>query len=286
MVSDSGEGAQKCGQGFGAVSAKMGNGVWTVEIIPAEIQPPPRSPGSASGVRIRIGTEPVTNWGDDAKLVVAFNEQVLLARHRLGALADDAIILIEDMWATHADEGIVAAWKAAMEEMAGCSYRFIGVPMEMETLEVVDNPRRGKNMFALGLLAWIYDRVVGKVKEQIAHAFRKKPKEVYEKNAALLDRGVRWAEENLDFRIDVPTHPSTHDMVVMNGNTAIGMGAMRVISPNAAANISLVDQCGPLYNAPFDIGAGEISTYDNGTGIRIEVLSVGTSSAEIRVTRS
>ena len=40
IVSDSGEGAQKCGQSFAAISAKMGNGVWTVEIIPAEIQPP------------------------------------------------------------------------------------------------------------------------------------------------------------------------------------------------------------------------------------------------------
>ncbi|MDP6435673.1 MAG: hypothetical protein QGG46_00360, partial [Gammaproteobacteria bacterium] len=39
IVSDSGEGAQKCGQSFGAISGKMGNGVWTVEIIPAEIQP-------------------------------------------------------------------------------------------------------------------------------------------------------------------------------------------------------------------------------------------------------
>ena len=43
IVSDSGEGAQKCGQIFGTVSAKMGNGVWTVEIIPAEIEPPPRT---------------------------------------------------------------------------------------------------------------------------------------------------------------------------------------------------------------------------------------------------
>ena len=39
IVSDSGEGAQKAGQSFGSVSAKMGNGVWTVEIIPAEIKP-------------------------------------------------------------------------------------------------------------------------------------------------------------------------------------------------------------------------------------------------------
>ena len=57
IVSDSGEGAQKCGQSFGAVSGKMGNGVWTVEIIPAEIQPPERTPDGASGIRIRLGSK-------------------------------------------------------------------------------------------------------------------------------------------------------------------------------------------------------------------------------------
>src|SRR5690349_11166617 len=87
IVSDSGEGAQKCGQTFAAVSAKMGNGIWTVEIIPAEIQPPPRTPEGASGNRIRLGSGAITNWGDETNLVVAFNEQVLLSRHRLGALA-------------------------------------------------------------------------------------------------------------------------------------------------------------------------------------------------------
>ena len=44
IISDSGEGAQTAGQMFATVSAKMGNGVWTVEIIPAEIEPPARSP--------------------------------------------------------------------------------------------------------------------------------------------------------------------------------------------------------------------------------------------------
>src|SRR5512141_1805713 len=95
IVSDSGEGAQRCGQIFGAVSAKMGNGVWTVEIIPAEIEPPPRDPAGASGIRVRIGTERITNWGDNTNLIVAFNEQALLGRHRLDALAPDATILLE-----------------------------------------------------------------------------------------------------------------------------------------------------------------------------------------------
>src|SRR5688572_7349768 len=146
IVSDSGEGAQKCGQIFGAVSAKMGNGVWTVEIIPAEVQPPPRIPEGASGNRIRIGTEAITNWGDVTNLVVAFNEQVLLARHRLGALAPDAILLIEDLWATHEDAGIRAAWTAAMEELSGGTYRIIPVPMEQQALTLMENPRKGKNM--------------------------------------------------------------------------------------------------------------------------------------------
>ena len=226
VVSDSGEGAQKCGQSFGALSAKMGNGAWTVEIIPAEIQPPSRTPGSASGVRIRLGQEKVTNWGDAAQLIVAFNEQVLLARHRLGALADAAIILIEDMWATHSDEDIVKQWDAAMEEMKDCSYRFIHVPMEEQALTVVENPRRGKNMFALGLLVCIYGREIERAKEQIAHQFRKKSEEVYKANVELLELGVAWAEKHIDFRIDVPATPPTEEMVVMNGNEALGMGAI------------------------------------------------------------
>ena len=43
IISDSGEGAQRCGQALGGIAARMGNGVWTVEIIPAEIRPPART---------------------------------------------------------------------------------------------------------------------------------------------------------------------------------------------------------------------------------------------------
>jgi len=226
VVSDSGEGAQKCGQIFGAVSAKMGNGVWTVEIIPAEVQPPPRIPEGASGNRIRLGTGPVTNWGDAAHLVVAFNEQVLLARHRVGALAPGAILLLENMWATHEDPSIQLAWKAALEELSNSSYQIIPVPMEEQSLTLVENARRGKNMFALGLLACLYARDLERTREQIAHNFHGKSAEVYRRNVALLALGHRWAEEHLDFRIEVPTQPPTRPMVVMNGNEAIGMGAI------------------------------------------------------------
>jgi 2-oxoglutarate ferredoxin oxidoreductase subunit alpha len=226
IVSDSGEGAQKCGQTFAAVSAKMGNGIWTVEIIPAEIQPPPRTPEGASGNRIRIGAGPVTNWGDETNLVVAFNDQVLLSRHRLGALADDAIILLEDLWATHANPDIQAAWTRALEELSTKHYRIIRVPMEEQCLTIDENPRKGKNMFALGLLASVYGRSLARIEEQIAYTFRKKSEEVYERNVALMHLGHAWAEEHLDFRVDVPARPADVPLVVMNGNEALGMGAL------------------------------------------------------------
>jgi 2-oxoglutarate ferredoxin oxidoreductase subunit alpha len=113
-----------------------------------------------------------------------------------------------------------------MEEMSDRAYRFIPVPMEEQCLTLVDNPRKGKNMFALGLLAWIYSRDLERIREQIAEEFRKKSKEVYEANVALLDLGYRWAGEHLDFRVEIPTRPPAEPMVVMNGNQAIAMGAI------------------------------------------------------------
>jgi 2-oxoglutarate/2-oxoacid ferredoxin oxidoreductase subunit alpha len=268
IVSDPGEGAQKCGQIFGAVSAKMGNGAWTVELIPAEIQPPPRIPAGASGNRIRIGTGPVSNWGDNANLVVAFNEQVLLNRHRVEGLADDAVILLESMWKDHADEMIRKQWAGAMNEISEKRYRVIEVPMDELCRTVVEDPQKGKNMFVLGILSWIYERDMDLVRDQIAFAFRKKSEEIYESNVALLELGYRWAEESLDFRVRVTPTPSTVPMVVMNGNEAVALGALAAgmemtamypITPATSASFLLGDIFekfgGTLHQAEDEIAA-------------------------------
>ncbi len=119
IITNSGEGAQKCAQIFGQTCAKMGNGVWTVEIIPAEIEPPHHTVTSTSGNIIRFGTDKITNWGDQSKLAIAFNEQVLLSRHRLESLDDNCIILQEAMWENHEDElHPQAICETAMEEMS------------------------------------------------------------------------------------------------------------------------------------------------------------------------
>jgi 2-oxoglutarate ferredoxin oxidoreductase subunit alpha len=226
IITNSGEGAQKCAQIFGQTCAKMGNGVWTVEIIPAEIEPPHHTVTSTSGNIIRFGTDKVTNWGDQSKLAIAFNEQVLLSRHRLESLVDDCIILQESMWATHEEEPVRKQYEEAMEEMSSKNYRFISVPIEEETLKIVDNPTHGKNMFALGMLAEIYQRDLSIIEKQIAHIFRFKSQKVIDLNIQLVNSGMAWARENLDFQFDIPSVPAEEERIVMNGNQACALGSI------------------------------------------------------------
>jgi 2-oxoglutarate ferredoxin oxidoreductase subunit alpha len=226
IITNSGEGAQKCAQIFGQTCAKMGNGVWTVEIIPAEIEPPHHTVTSTSGNIVRFGTEKVTNWGDQSKLAIAFNEQVCLSRHQLNSFADNCIILHEGMWENHEDKGIRETYAEAMEEMSSRNYRFIKVPIEEETLKVVDNPQHGKNMFALGLLAEIYQRDLSIIEKQIAHIFRNKPAKVTELNVELVKNGIAWARENLGFQFKIESVSADEERVVMNGNQASALGAI------------------------------------------------------------
>src|SRR5665811_2408919 len=151
IISDSGEGAQKCGQSLGAIAAQMGNGIWTTEIIPAEIRPPARSVAGASGNRIRIGAGYITNGGDETDLVVAFNEQVLLGRVRAKELKPNCIILLESMWRTHADPKIVASYIETYDRVVAAGYNVYEIPMEQECRTIVADAKRGKNMFALAV---------------------------------------------------------------------------------------------------------------------------------------
>ena len=226
IISDSGEGAQRCGQSLGAVAARMGNGVWTVEIIPAEIQPPARSIAGASGNRVRIGSKPVTNGGDEADLVVAFNEQVLLGRVRAKELKPGCIILLESMWREDRDPKIAASYAVVLEQLIAEGYRVHEVPMERECRLLTTDPRRGKNMFALGMLCSIYSLDLQLARDQIALAFRKKDDKIIRTNVALLEAGYQFAETHLDFRFHVPAVPATVPQIVVNGNTALALGVL------------------------------------------------------------
>ena len=226
IVSDSGEGAQKAGQTFGAVSAKMGNGVWTVEIIPAEIKPPARSRAGASGIRIRLGSHEITNMGDEADLVVAFNEQVLYGRIGQHAYRRGTIVLLESAWAEDPVPETRKAYAEAVRYFEELGLVVKPLAMTAACKKIVENPRVGKNMFVVGMLSWIYQRDMAKVLDEVGVVFRKKGEQVIASNRALVEAGYEFARTEVGFSFDVPPWKADTKMVVMNGNQAVGLGVM------------------------------------------------------------
>ena len=230
IVSDSGEGAQKAGQTFGTVCARMGNGVWTVEIIPAEIQPPARSPAGASGIRIRLASHYVTNMGDEADIVVAFNEQVLYSRIANGAYKKGTVVLLEDKWREDPIPEIRAQYAKAVMEFRKNGLIVHELPIEKACLELMPNPRKGKNMFVLGMLCHMYSRNLQTARGEIATTFKRKDADVIALNQKLFDAGYAFAAEHVDACYEVLPRPQEETegkrFVVTNGNQALGLGVM------------------------------------------------------------
>jgi 2-oxoglutarate ferredoxin oxidoreductase subunit alpha len=226
IVSDSGEGAQKAGQTFGTVSAKMKNGVWTVEIIPAEIKPPARSRAGASGIRIRIGSRKITNMGDEAHLVVAFNEQVLYGRLLQKAYGPGTIVLLDNRWASDPSPEIQKMYAEAVDDFNQQGLVVHELPIHEACQELVSDPRLGKNMFVVGMLCWIYQRDVQLALDEIAAIFARKSEKVVASNQALMRAGVEFAREHLPYCFTVPPRDITAPQIVMNGNQAVGAGVM------------------------------------------------------------
>jgi 2-oxoglutarate ferredoxin oxidoreductase subunit alpha len=268
VISDSGEGAQRCGQAFASIAARSGNGIWTVEIIPAEIQPPARSVAGASGIRIRVGSGQVTNGGDETDLVVAFNEQVLLGRVRAGELKPGATILLENMWGEHRDPVIARSYTEGVKALKGAGFRVIDLPLEKQCRALMSDARRGKNMFVLGVLASIYSLDLQLARDQIALTFGKKDQKVIDSNVRLMEAGHAWGEANLDFKYEIPAEKAKVPQIVVNGNTAVALGvlasgmdicAMYPITPATSASHYL-SECfervgGILHQAEDEIAA-------------------------------
>ena len=251
IVSDAGEGAQKAAIAFAQLCAKSGNGLWTVEIIPSEIRPPPHTTGSASGNRIRLAErERVTNAGNKADVVFAFNEMALLSRLQAGSLADDALVLIDDQWATHEVEAYRASYRDVLAQARTRGATILEIPLERETLRHVEDAQQGKNMFAVGVLCALYCKDASLLEGVIGGIFKGKSRAVIDVAIELAGAGYRYGVEHLEQCFEIPSSPSDVAKVAMNGNTALALGAisagfelcsMYPITPATSASHALSD---------------------------------------------
>jgi len=226
IVSDAGEGAQKAGTTFAEVCARSGNGLWTVEIIPSEIQPPPHTAGSASGNRIRISDRPLTNGGDYTNLVVAFNEMSLLSRIQVNALAPDVTVIIDNKWANHTNENIRSEYRKILDTIIAKGGTVLELPIDTACSKVVEDSAKGKNMFIVGMLVRLYNKDITFAETVIRELFKKKTDKVIQANLDLLDAGYNFGSENFATTYQIAPMQVDSTQVAMNGNTAIALGAI------------------------------------------------------------
>ncbi len=227
IVGDAGEGAQKAAVAFAQLCAKAGNGLWTVEIIPSEIRPPPHTVGSASGNRIRLSEQDrVTNAGNLADVVLAFNEMALLSRLHADSIADGALVLIDSHWATHEAEQIRSSYRSVLEQCRQRGMQIVEVPIEEETLRHADEAVRGKNMFAVGLLCALYDKDLHTLEGVIDRIFKDKTREVVRLAVSLAKAGYEYGMATFEELFEVRASPTDVAKVAMNGNTALALGAV------------------------------------------------------------
>jgi 2-oxoglutarate/2-oxoacid ferredoxin oxidoreductase subunit alpha len=90
----------------------------------------------------------------------------------------------------------------------------------------MSDPRRGKNMFVLGMLCSIYSFDLELARKQIAQIFGKKDAKVISSNVRLMEAGFDWAERTLDFKYRIPAQAVAEPQVVVSGNTAIALGVL------------------------------------------------------------
>ena len=168
----------------------------------------------------------MTNAGDQADLVIAFNEQVLHGRIDVGALKPGTIIFLESCWSEDPQETVRRSYSQAVERFRKLEFEVRETPMQQQCLKLTEDPRRGKNMWVLGLLCALYQRDMEIVRNEISKRFTKKGKQVLDLNLQLVEAGYRWGLENAPHRYEIPVSAKRESQAVMNGNQAIGLGVM------------------------------------------------------------
>ncbi|RMD87171.1 MAG: 2-oxoacid:acceptor oxidoreductase subunit alpha, partial [Candidatus Dadabacteria bacterium] len=288
IVSDSGEGAQKAAQAFATACAKKGYGLWTIELIPSEIQPPPHTVASASGNRIRISESIVTNAGNRSHLCFAFNEQALLSRIKADTLRPDVIVLIDSIWAKNSDDKIRNDYREILDSVKEKGGTVIEVPVEEESSKIVEDPRKGKNMYVLGVLGSIYSIDMEVLEEIVKSIFSKKSASIIDANIKLLQAGYNYGRDNIGFCFKIESKLPDAPMVAMNGNTALALGAigagfklcsMYPITPATSVSHTLSDIFhrfgGIVHQAEDEIAAIGVAVGSNYAGVPALTVTSG-----------
>jgi len=231
FVGDSGDGMQLTGTQFTDTSAMFGNDVATFPNYPAEIRAPQGSLYGVSGFQVHIGSIEISTPGDDLDLLVAMNPAGL--KTNLHAVKAGHTIIVDIDSFTKKNLQKAEYESNPLEDGSLDNYRVIEVSMTSMTKESIkdlglDNKSitRSKNMFALGMVYWMYDREMSHTLNFFDQKFKYKP-EIAEANAKVLKSGFYYAEtlELIPNAYKIaPSEMAKGTYRILNGNTATAWG--------------------------------------------------------------
>jgi 2-oxoglutarate/2-oxoacid ferredoxin oxidoreductase subunit alpha len=246
FAGDSGDGMQLTGSRFTDATAIVGNDLATLPSFPAEIRAPAGTIAGVSAFQIHFASRDILTPGDHPNVLVAMNPAALKANQ--AELPRGATIIVnEDAFSKRNLEK--AGYDAnPLEDGSLSEYRVHRIPMSTLTTRAVEGMEgvstrdagRAKNLFALGLVSWLYGRPTDVTKNWVEKKFARNPA-VAQANLAAFNAGWSFGEttELLDVQYRVPAAtdvpPGTYRNV--NGTTALSLG---LIAASVRSGLPLV----------------------------------------------
>ena len=205
---DSGDGMQLAGNIFSTVSATVGNGISTFPDYPADIRAPQGSLTGVSGFQVHIGAGQVYTPGDKCDVLVAMNAAALKTQYRY-AKAGATIIIDTDSFGPKDLEKAQFATEDYLGEMGIDPDRVIQCPLTTMVKDCLADSgmdmkamMKCRNMFALGLVCWLFDRDLNLVANFLREKFAKKPA-IAEANIKVIQAGYDYGHNTHSSTVNV-----------------------------------------------------------------------------------
>ncbi|WP_164411268.1 2-oxoacid:acceptor oxidoreductase subunit alpha [Streptomyces salinarius] len=235
FAGDSGDGMQLTGDRFTSETASFGNDLSTLPNFPAEIRAPAGTLPGVSSFQLHFADHDILTPGDAPNVLVAMNPAALKAN--VGDLPRGAEIIVNTDEFTKRAMQKVGYDTSPLEDGSLDGYRLHPVPLTTLTVEALTEfdlsrkeAERSKNMFALGLLSWMYHRPTEGTEKFLKSKFAKKP-DIAAANIAAYRAGWNFGETTEDFAVSYEVAPAA---------TAFPPGTYRNISGNLSLAYGLI----------------------------------------------
>jgi 2-oxoglutarate ferredoxin oxidoreductase subunit alpha len=250
FAGDSGDGMQLTGDRFTSETAAFGNDLSTLPNFPAEIRAPAGTLPGVSSFQIHFANYDILTPGDTPDVLVAMNPAAL--RANVGDLSPGATIIANTDEFTTRNLTKAGYQRNPVEDGTLSGYQVQAVPLTSTTVRALDSfdiskkdAERAKNMFALGLLSWMYNRPTEGTVRFLESKFAAKP-EIAGANIAAFKAGVNYGETTESFAVSYEVKPAM-----------LPPGTYRNISGNLALAYGLIagsQQSGlPLFLGSYPI---------------------------------